>query len=194
MFGVRREARALRLLTGGAPTLRPRAHALFSARHCSPPPLCAPPRRKVKARGEVEDAGARGLRAWAPGQASPPLASNVPSPPAGVGRTPPKRPVAKTTHMNGSSGYAPVALSARCVLRACFCKYLSRLSQGKVSYFGSVTPDSTNLSVVALLLVTAEVGAEEAQKRCPKDQGLEKARVAQRRGLRGTWSGCSFLN
>ena len=190
MARVRREARALRLLTGSAPTLCPRAHALFSACHCSPPPSVRAAPQEGEARGEVEDAGAGGL----PGQASPPLVSNVPSAPAGVGRTPPMRPIAKTTHMNGSSGYAPVALSARCVLRAYFCKYLSRLSQGKVSYFGSVTPDSTNLSVVALLLVTAEVGAKEAQKRCPKDQGLMKARVAQRRGLRGTWSGCSFLN
>ena len=93
-----------------------------------PPPSVRATPQEGEAGGEVEDAGAGGLRAWAPRQA----------------------------------GYSPVALSARCVLRACFCKYLSRLSQGKVSYFGSVTPDSTNLSVVALLLVTAEVGAEEA--------------------------------
>ena len=152
-----------------------------------PPPLCAPPRRKVKARGEVEDAGARGLRAWAPGQASPPLASNVPSPPAGVGRTPPMRPVAKTTHMNGSSGYAPVALSARCVLRAYFCKYLSRLSQGKVSYFGSVTPDLTNLPVATPLLVSAKVGAEETQEFCRQDQGLKKVRQTGPMGCVISW-------
>ena len=37
--------------------------------------------------------------------------------------------------------------------------------QGKVSCFGSVTPDSTNLPLAASLLVSAEVGAEGAQKR-----------------------------
>ena len=178
-----------------------------------PPPSVRAAPQEGEARGEGEDAGAGGLRAWArrPPRSRrtslplPPVSGTQALPPAaghGHGRAPAKRwgrangrwcrpPPLPNFEGTAKSRAGPLGNRDACSCAGSVLCSSSLLLQrplkvsppGKVSCFGSVTPDLTNLPLAASLLVSAEVGAEGAQKRRHPTLRTQESVGADARGL-----------